>query len=155
MGSVLQRYEAAENGAPKVEAKLLSKPCVGDTRVDWENGSSVDLPPCLESGKEDRQSGIGGKNEPKTAAKTDRKMELDTDSLATEEEGAGKQPKKAITPTEWGPTNTMNYNERSDGLNYRNRRGPNEWGKARTPPRNNGSFAKWGNPIPVGRTLKG
>ena len=64
IGSVLRRYaDAIKQEETKGDAKLLSKHCLVDSRVEDKRGSSVDSPPCLDFGKDDRKLRLGGKLE--------------------------------------------------------------------------------------------
>ena len=133
----------------KDEEKLLSKPYLWESRVDYRRGSPMYFPPCLDWGKGGRKLGLGGKLSPKHVVKMDQKVERDADSLMTEKEGAGKLPtegkgQKQREPieAEWG-----NYHEWCNFTNFQNWYGSNNWGTATTPPRHKGSFAKGGNRI--------
>ena len=65
IGSVFHMYnESMKQGEIKGDAKLLSKPCLGDTIVEYKSGRSVDLPPCLDLGKDDRKLWLCDKREP-------------------------------------------------------------------------------------------
>ena len=60
----MKKYEAAKNEAPMIEPKFLTKPFVGDTRVtrvEYKSTGSIDLPPGLELGEDNRKLGLGDK----------------------------------------------------------------------------------------------
>ena len=103
-------------------------------------------------GKGDRKLGLCGKLEPKTTTKIDRKAEQDTDSIMAVKEGKAKLPKTEKIPTQWGPTGWGNNHERYNDWHYHNWCVSNECGKFAMPPTHKGSFARGGNPNPIGRT---
>ena len=55
-------------------------------------------------------------------------MELDTDSLTTEQEWVTQPPKTEVTAMQWDSTNEWDLGEWLNGVNYQGRIGPNEWG---------------------------
>ena len=77
----------------KDQANFISKPYLGETRVEYKSASSSDLPPGLYWGKGDRKLGLGEKLEPSATMKIDQKVERDTDSIMKEKEGSEKLPK--------------------------------------------------------------
>ena len=93
IGSVLRKNTGStKQEETEEEAKLLSKPYLGVTGVEYKSASSKDLPPGLDWGKGERKLGQGDKLAPKTVAKIDQKAERDTDALMTEKEGTEKLP---------------------------------------------------------------
>ena len=61
IGSVLHRYAGSmkKEGA-KEEAKLLSKPYLGENRVGYRSVNSKDLPPCVDWGERRPKIGVMG-----------------------------------------------------------------------------------------------
>ena len=59
IGSVLRKYTGAtKQDETKGEAKLLSKPYLCETRVEYKSASPMDSPPGFDWGKDDRKLGL-------------------------------------------------------------------------------------------------
>ena len=64
----------------KDAAKLLNKPYLRGSRVEYKSESPTDVPPGLDLGRDDLKLGLGDKPEPKATVKTDHKVARGTDS---------------------------------------------------------------------------
>ena len=133
---------SAKQEDPKDEANPLSKPYLGEARVEYKSVSSMDVPPCLDWGKGDRKLGLGDKLEPKTTMQIDQKVERDTDSIMEEKEGTEKLPKTGKGPHQWEPTDRRNYQEWCNFMNPQNWYGSGNWEATPIPPQNKGNYAK-------------
>ena len=124
-----------------------------DRAIPFQSEVQAELPPCLNSGTDDRNSGAGAQAEQPPVTKAEHTREMNTDSFLTENGKPTQQLQTEQILDQW-ETNERGRNDwrRSMGFNLPD---PSGWGQYRPMLPQKGNYAKGGKPPPMWTNLMG